>query len=323
MLLVACSGCSVWDNQANCPEETFEVLFTPGEETKAGTEGAESTVSHLTIILYRESSTTPYAYGSASAGSLALSIASGAYTIYALANDPSFSPSSSTTPSVIASMTSSLTDNSRAALVMSGAVTRNISASGTVAVPVWRHTAKVTLQSVSVDFGETFLKGETVHLRKAYLTNVWGTCSFGSSTSGARPETTVPAESGTWFNLHGYTASSCDDLLYATLTTDIPDGSTSTAKQYFYCTPNPSTVTEGSVTPCCTRLVLEATIGDDSEVFFYHVDLPGMSPNSSYAVSVTIGYLGGSDPETNLSRYSISAGISIEDYTVSETPAIL
>ena len=318
LLILALTGCSVRDNQEYCPQQFLTVLFTPGEETKAASEAAESAVSHLSVLLFTDGSTAPYAFGSAEGGSLSLSIASGIYTVYAIANFPSFVPSSSTSPSAIASMTSDLTDNSRSALVMSGALRRSITSSGTVAVPVLRHTSKVILKAVSVDFGGTFLEGETVHLKKCYLDNVWGSCSFGTSSGGISPEATVPSGSGTWYNLHGYVPSAADGLLYSAMETDIPDGTTWSGRQFFYCTPNPSAETGENAVPCCTRLVLEASVGDDADICYYHVDLPGMAPNSAYSVSVAIGYSGGDGPESNIGRWSFSAEVSVEDYSVSE-----
>lgn len=323
ILLLAFSGCSVWDNQAGCPEPLLSVIFTPGEETRSPSEASESAVTHLSILLYREGTTLPYAFGSISGGSLPLSIDSGTYTVYAIVNFPSFTPTSSTRPSDIASMTSNLTDNSRSALVMSGSVKATISSSGTVAVPVLRHTSKVTLQSVSVDFSGTYLEGKSILLKKCYLSNVWGSCSFGAASSGAAPEATVPSARGSWYNLHGYSTSAADELIYAALSTTVADGTTCSDRQYFYCTPNPSTVRTSDALPCCTRLVLEVSVGDDENTCHYHIDLPGMSPNSAYAVSVSIGYYGGDSPESNLGRLDISAEVSVEDYTVSEMPVTL
>lgn len=99
---------------------------------------------------------------------------------------------------------------------------------------------------------------------------------------------------------------------YGTSPLSVSNGTTASPGLYFYCYPNSSTTTDSYADIPCTRLVIEGTIGN--ETMYYHVDLPGMLPNTSYNVDVTINNYGGLDAETNYSKPSISFTCSVNGW---------
>ena len=80
----------------------------------------------------------------------------------------------------------------------------------------------------------------------------------------------------------------------------------------FYAYPNSSLVTDANASIPCTRLVIYATIGN--EECYYHVDLPGMMPNTSYNVDVAINNYGGFDEEHNYEKPSLDVTVSVESW---------
>lgn len=154
-------------------------------------------------------------------------------------------------------MLSDFSDNRSDNFVMSGELSKEITASTPVEIEVSRLAAKVVLSKITTDFSAPVYAAKTFTVDSIYLTNVAQKCQFFA-------ENTYTPDS--WSKGYALTADSVHK--------EVKD------KKYeephiFYTYPN------GIETP--TRLVILATLGDTQ--YYYPIDLGTLESNMVYSVT--------------------------------------
>ena len=254
-----------------------------------------------------------FRYESSLSGSpLPLQLAAGhRYTCYAIVNYPAagvgaFDPSSVRTPEDLKNKTAYLGDNQAQALLMFGSasVTPVADSEEEVTISVRRLVSRIDLRGLRVDFsGKPQLSGKEFKLRSVYATNAYRTTRYGTDYTYGE----ISATRSAWYNTGGWHRGESPETDIDALVGDIGINtvisatSPYTATHSFYAFPNPCPESEDirtteSWTRRCTRLVIEASIGED--VFYYAINVPSMSRNRIYAASnVVIHGKGSKDPE--------------------------
>jgi hypothetical protein len=235
---------------------------------------------------------------------------------YPVSGTGAFDPSAVRTPSDITGRVAYLGDNAPDALMMYGYTTiipepvewdpedpeAAVPESRTISVR--RLVSRIDLRGLSVDFsGKPALEGKTFTLRRIYVTNAYRTTRYGTpyTFSELSPTRSAWYNSGGWHRGEG--AETGMDRLLGDLSVNrvVSAGSPYTGSHSFYAFPNPTTTandvrTMEAWTRRCTRLVIEATIGDDT--VYYAITAPAMTRNRIYAASsVVIHGRGSNDPE--------------------------
>ena len=252
------------------------------------------------------------------------------YTCYAMVNYPTsgtgaFDPSTVHSPSDLTGKVAYLSDNAVGSLLMFGSVTFTPSAtfydpedpssavSENRTISVTRLVSRIDIGSVAVDFsGKPALQAKTFTLRNLYVTNAYRTSRYGSDW--------LPAElSGSraaWYNTGGWHRGEAGVSWFDAILGDrninavvTPSSPYSTAHS-FYAFPNPTPVTDDARETAawsvrCTRLVIEATLGD--ETLYWGITVPSMTRNRIYtAASVTIHGRGSTDPEAESTEIDVN-----------------
>lgn len=314
---------------ASCNKETPEVSVPAGDGlvkvtfalpegsplTRATSEGSESTVNRLDIAVVSGGN---IAYtGNATRNGVTIEMNPGTYDVYAFVNAPSSFYGGIQQGVGISSLLSSVSnmgDNSTSNFIMSGNITGKAidGTTGTVVVPVYRHSSKVILQSMDVDFTGTPYAGKSLTIKGIYVSNV-----FTQATYEPKEIASPAATESLWLNKFGNPES--NTLITETgLSTTISDGGSNSSAHYFYPYPNATdnnvnTLDAWSVRD--TRLVIQARMQGDSNDCYYHIDIPGMKPNHKYVITaVHIKNLGGPDPEHNLEKQGIDFTVDVQDW---------
>lgn len=199
-------------------------------------------------------------------------------------------------------LSSDLFENEPDACVMEGTATADVTGDVTVPVEVTRQVAKISLESVKVDFALDHYKDETLAVKAIYMVNVAGNRFYLADTA-----PTV------WYN-RMKAENTSSGLIYDTCTENLKDGESLSSAHYFYVCPNPHTEDVESETWSVrpTRLVVEAQIGTDT--YYYPVTIPGVVSNTEYAVNLTISRPGSSSPDVPVDKYSLSVDITVKDW---------
>lgn len=318
---------------ASCNKETPEVSMPAGDGlvkvtfalpegspmTRATTEASESNVNQLDIAVV-SGGTIAY-IGSATQNGVTIEMNPGTYDVYAFVNAPSAfrnGISLGASISTLVSATSSMLDNSATNFIMSGNITGKAidGTTGTVVVPVSRHSSKVILQAMNVDFTGTPYAGKTLTIKGIYMSNV-----FTQATYEPKEIASPAATESLWLNKFG-TIDATGTMAALTaesgLSIALADGGSNSSAHYFYPYPNATdnnvnTLDAWSVRD--TRLVIQARMQGDSNDCYYHIDIPGMKPNHKYVITaVHIKNLGGPDPEHNLEKQGIDFTVDVQDW---------
>lgn len=327
--LVACTAIEQPELRKITDEEGFTVQFALGGEaaasieSKATSQASEAAVLSYKLVIFKDNNVYKIADASGTGDQLktvAVNLDEGTYDCWAVVNAPSnFSVDMSTTKAQFIGKTSTLADNSTSKFVMTGVAANKAitSSTGSVQIDVYRHISKVELDKISVDFSGTYYAGKQLTVNKIYLTNVSSEATFEH-----QPKTV--ALNGTWYNKLGYASSDLNALLYEVSSLTIGDGGSNSTPHYFYAYPNSSTADASldnwpsSGSAPCTRLVLECTL--DGKTCFYHVDIKGMECNTLYKITeCKIKNTGGPDPEHNLTTFSVSFTLNIQNWATGFT----
>ena len=301
------AGCllfpSCGEKAAPAPERTditFSVRSGGGSRLTDIDPDDASTVSRWTLLLYREGQLAGY-WTAPSRRDITCSLEAGTYKAFAIANPPAgFRPETCLELSAATGAGTDLSDNAPDALVMAGSLTFQIPAAvgNSLVVSVERLVCKVVVQKISVDFTNPALAERTFVLKAVYLTNCCGESRYGSDLTIGE----ILSSGMTWYNPAGFHSDAGVNRLLADLdidaaiTPEAPHGHSHT----FYCYPNALTTGEDNRSeewsPRCTRLVLEATLGD--QTYYYPVTIPEQQRNRSYiAEEIIIKGPGSLDPE--------------------------
>ena len=318
--VAAIASCNKEMPEVSAPADNglVKVLFALPEGspmTRATTEASESNVNQLNIAVV-SGGTIAYT-GSATQNGVTIEMNPGTYDVYAFVNAPSAYRSGITVGASISTLVSAVSnmgDNSTTNFIMSGNITGKAidGTTGTVVVPVSRHSSKVILQAMNVDFTGTPYAGKTLTIKGIYVSNV-----FTQATYEPKEIASPAATESLWLSKFGNPDS--NPMITETgLSIALADGGSNSTAHYFYPYPNATindvnTLDAWSVRD--TRLVIQARMQGESADCYYHIDIPGMKPNHKYVITaVNIKNLGGPDPEHNLEKQGVDFTVDVLDW---------
>ena len=318
--VAAIASCNKEMPEVSAPVDNglVKVLFALPEGspmTRATTEASESNVNQLNIAVV-SGGTIAYT-GSATQNGVTIEMNPGTYDVYAFVNAPSAYRSGiivGASISTLVSAVSNMGDNSTTNFIMSGNITGKAidGTTGTVVVPVSRHSSKVILQAMNVDFTGTPYAGKTLTIKGIYVSNV-----FTQATYEPKEIASPAATESLWLSKFGNPDS--NPMITETgLSIALADGGSNSTAHYFYPYPNATnndvnTLDAWSVRD--TRLVIQARMQGESADCYYHIDIPGMKPNHKYVITaVNIKNLGGPDPEHNLEKQGVDFTVDVLDW---------
>ena len=302
---VALASCS--QVQVETPETDGLVelnVNVPEVKTRlTGTPSSEDAVSNLQIFVFDDATGALEAYGNQNASSIKLRCLPGVKDIVALVNAPSLSGIA--TMSELLTKTSSLSENAKGKLVMSGILEdKTLSAtSNTATVDVSRIAAKVTLLSVTNSMDLVANQKKEFKVTGVYLINVAGDRKYLADSTPSK-----------WYHKMEYESSNTLSFLYDAPATAVAYGSSYSTQHHFYCYPN-LTYTDannGTWSARKTRLVVEATLG--GETCYYPVTLDEVSQNTAYTVTLTVTRPGSSSPDEPISTSDATFTVKVKDW---------
>lgn len=252
------------------------------------------------------------------------------YTCYAIVNYPTtgtgaFNTTKVHSPSDLRGKVAYLSDNSVGSLLMFGSVTVTPSAtfydpadpssavSENRTISVTRLVSRIDISRIAVDFsGKPALQAKTFTLRGVYVTNAYRTTRYGTDYNQAD----LSGNRQAWYNtggwhrgeagVSGFDAILGDRGINAVITPSSPY----TTAHSFYAFPNATPTDDDDRETAawsvrCTRLVIEATLGD--ETLYWGITVPSMVRNRIYsAASVTIHGRGSTDPEAETTEIDVT-----------------
>ncbi len=317
LLSVSCAKPLKWVNPQE-PENSGDmvtVLFSASDaaDSKATgiTDESERSIGRWAVFAFDDSSNWFRYATSDTGGDIAMNLRAGRqYTCYAVVNystsgTGAFVPSTITEPSHIKNKVAYLGDNAVGRLLMYGRKTITpVPGMQECRIAVKRIVSRINLTGISVDFSaKPLLAEKTFTLRHVYVTNAYRTTLFGSDYTEAQLSDARTA----WYNSGGWhRGESAEPEMDALLgqrgiNTVITSDSPYLVPLSFYAFPDPVPIGNDRhqmAVWCrrCTRLIIEATLGD--ETMYYQINVPAMERNYVYsATDIVIRGRGSSDPE--------------------------
>lgn len=301
LVAVACCACS----KSVCvssevKEEVVELNFSvPVQATKVAGYVTEDAVETLQVFVFDENGQVQSS-GMADGNSLTLTCTTGEKEIAAVVNSTPLEGISDLDK--LKDRMSDFNDNSVERFVMSGTVSRNLIASGSVDIPVKRLVSKVTLSSVTRSFRLKQHQNMDFELQSVFLTNAPQQTGFFRSlqsdqliNNGETDMNAIIAAAG--------------DLLYDDLE-DVPVAQDEKAEigNFLYCYPN---IHADATTPA--YLVLQTRLG--SGIYYYTVALPVMESNKCYDVALTVTMPGSLTPDVPVKKEDAVFSVSVMDWS--------
>ncbi len=273
--------------------------------TRAKVNGTEDmTLKNVQVIVFNDKGKLEKSSNLASnTTSLTLDVLPGKKTVWAVANIAS-KINESAIPSIadLSSKIYDLENNAIDKLSMSGFAEKTVSIENCSMELLVKHMAcKVVLDGVKRSFTNPDYSVIPLTIKKIFLSNVAGKCSFGC-------EGEVPS---LWYNQLGIIPSSLPAAVKAltvddALSISLPEGESYNSTHTFYAFPNPCTdlVFGGSWSPRPTRLVLECDYGGNT--CYYPITITGpLVRNKVYHISMLTlkkpGSTSPDDPNTEVS----------------------
>lgn len=273
----------------------------------------EEKVNRWALYIYTTSDELVTKGFSGSSSGITFSLAPGTYKVVAVVNSL-MNADTSYGRTELLSLAVSLSDNSFSSLMMCGAETVSVSATGSHAIPVTRCVSRVGLVSLTRSNGSSEqFNAATFKVTDIYLSNVVTRGYEYNAVDG-----TVTGNESNWYCKKGVTGSNASlnsILLESGLNITVVAGGSHSTSHYFYAFPNPVSTDTRSETwsPRHTRLVIKALVGDT--VCYYPVTIPVMEKNVSYNASVTISDFGSADPETDVPvGLDVTFGYSVDGW---------
>ena len=276
-------------------------------DTKATSGMSEAAVNHWAVMLFDTGNPAGiyYEVSSSSADIICTVRKDRPYRAYAIVNYPTdglgaFDPSAIASEGELLDFSSSLSGNNPSSLVMFGSTNLYQMPTGKTPIEVSRLCSKVSIQRITLDVTDPVYSGKELVLNALYLTNVYCAASLLSDHS------TPLDDDALWYNAMGWHGSgsieSMDSLVGDRgLSERISDGGSYSVLHCFYAYPNASlNDSRADVwSPRCTRLVIEATLGNKR--YYYPITIPGMIRNHNYTVTEAVIHGPGSlDPEQEI-----------------------
>lgn len=313
-------------------EPKVSVVFSAaGPNTKATgiTSSSETAIGRWAVFAF-DSASGWYTHETSAVGApIPMVLRAGrTYTCYAIVNYPTtgtgaFDPTTVHSPSDLTGKEAYLSDNSVGNLLMFGSVPVTPTAtfydpedpssavSENKTISVSRLVSRIDINGVAVDFtGKPALQAKTFTLRNIYVTNAYRTTRYGtdwlpSELSGNRQA---------WYNTGGWHRGEAGESGFDALLEDrginavVTSSSPYTTAHSFYAFPNATGQDDRETAAWsirCTRIVIEATLGD--ETLYWGITVPSMVRNRIYtAASVTIHGRGSTDPEAASSNIDVT-----------------
>ena len=299
------------ENSGDMVTVLFSAAGTAGSKATGISDESERSVGRWAVFAFDDSSNWFRYATSESGGEIAMNLHAGRqYTCYAIVNystsgTGAFVPATITQPSQIKTKVAYLGDNAIGRLLMFGSVTITpVPGTQDCHIEVRRIVSRINITGISVDFSaKPHLAEKTFTLRHVYITNAYRTTPYWNDYSAAQLSDARTA----WYNSGGWhrgenAETSMDALLgQRNINTVITADTPYNVPLSFYAFPCPVTVKNDNHnmdawTRRCTRLIIEATLGD--ETLYYQINVPEMERNYVYsATNIVIHGRGSSDPE--------------------------
>lgn len=285
----------------------------PGQFSKSTSAEGESEISSMQVFIFREDGSLDAFSSVENSSSLEIGTTTGQRTIAVVANAPEISGVRNLES--LSSMVSRLQDNSAGCYVMSGMTERQIVSSDRIVVQVSRLVARISVSSIANDFREPVYQTEDTDFRivRIYVANAAGESVYFPATEAAHPVSV-------WYNR---TDTGTKDELEALLGSGVMDerllyGSAYEVPHYFYCYSNPCSLADEDHGNgrFCTRLVIETQL--DGETYYYSIPVENVAANRSYNMTLRITRQGSTDPGTEVEAGSVSVGIEVVDWILSD-----
>lgn len=300
LVAVACCACSKGVvSPSDVKEEVVELSFSvPVAASKVSGLVAEDAVVSLQVFVFGEDGQVQSS-GVADGNSLTLTCSTGEKEIAAVVNATTLEGVNDLDG--LKERMADFGDNALEHFVMSGLKSEELTASGSVEIPVSRCVSKVTLSSVKRDFKLEQHKTMDFELLSVFLTNV--------------PEQTglfKPLQSDALIN-EGVSDMeiikvSGGDLLYDDLDElPVAQGEAADVGNFLYCYPN---ILADPARPA--YLVLQTRLG--SGVYYYSVGLPQMEANKCYSVSLTVTMPGSLTPDVPVKKEDAVFSVDVAEW---------
>lgn len=315
-------------------EPTVSVVFsTSGPATKATgiTSSGETAIGRWAVFAFDNASGWYTHETSAVGAPIPMVLRAGRmYTCYAIVNYPTsgtgaFDPATVHSPSDLVEKVAWLPDNAIGNLLMFGSMSFIPSAtiydsedpssavSENKTISVSRLVSRIDITGVAVDFsGKPALAAKTFTLKGIYVTNAYRTTHYGMDLIHAE----LSGSRQAWYNTGGWHRGEAGETGFDALLGDrginavITPSSPYATAHSFYAFPNPTEASDDDRETAawsirCTRLVIEATLGD--ETLYWGITVPSMVRNRIYtAASVTIHGRGSTDPEAETTEIDVN-----------------
>lgn len=302
--LAAFNGCAEEVDTLLLNEESEEVRLTVGLESVVKSSGtaSENLVNTLQVLVFDAEGLLEATDRTSSSATLSITCKPGQKKVVAIVNDKEVSGISDY--SGLTACRSYLENNTLSSFAMEGSLDVDVKSSETLTVPVRRIASKVTLSSVTLEFGVDSYKDEDVKLVSAYLVNVAADKKFLSSSAPS-----------SWLNWRAKSDEN-EDFLFKKYDKQLnPEGEVYSPATVFYAYPNPTLndTSEDSSVARFTRMVVEMSIG--GEIFYYPVNLPQLSQNTAYNVNLTVTRPGSDTPDDPVELETAEYTIDVVEWT--------
>ena len=272
-------------------------------DTKVLSGADETGIKSYQVFLFNENGVVED-YVNQASSDITLDCTTGDKTVIVLANAPDLGDVVDV--EMLSTKTSLLSDNAPDALVMEGRQNVKILSSdgAYISVAVARKVARVELASLKLAIDMPQYNSLPFKVQSVYLINVPAEMPYFNY-----------VESSLWYNKSGYVQEDYNDLIYDDMEDfEITAETPYTAQNVFYCYPNkiPHDSFEAEWCPRNTRLVVEATLGD--EKYYYPVRLPKLEHNMRYEVNLVITRPGLPTPDSNFKKFDADFNITVSEW---------
>lgn len=272
-------------------------------DTKVMSGADETGIKSYQVFLFNENGVVED-YVNQASSDITLDCTTGDKTVIVLANAPDLGDV--VDMEMLSTKTSLLSDNAPDALVMEGRQNVKILSSdgAYISVAVARKVARVELASLKLAIDMPQYNSLPFKVQSVYLINVPAEMPYFNY-----------VESSLWYNKSGYVQEDYNDLIYDDMEDfEITAETPYTAQNVFYCYPNkiPQDSFEAEWCPRNTRLVVEATLGD--EKYYYPVKLPKLEHNMRYEVNLVITRPGLPTPDSNFKKFDADFNITVSEW---------
>ena len=292
----------VGDSLTSEEKVTLNVTI-PLPDTKALAGINETSISNYQAFLFKEDGTIED-YASQSSPDISLDCTIGKKTVVVVANAPSLGDVMDY--ETLLTRTSRLADNALDAFIMEGKTGVTILSKQDVSVEVTliRKVARIKLVSLQLAIDMPQYNSKPFKVSSVYLINVPSEMPYFAND-----------ETLSWSNKFEYVPEDDNSLLYDDMEDfEITPDTPYTFQNAFYCYANNTSedTFDTEWAPRKTRLVVEATLGD--ERYYYPVTLPTLGNNRTYDVTLVITRPGAKTPDSKVDKFAMGVECVVKDW---------